>query len=106
MPGSRRASPTRRHGCLPSLPVSDRWRTEAVSSLDDARRLAEDNRLPLDVDDWTYAVMVRDGIAPPTRPESVLQPEGEYPGTGARHDLRQKSWDVLQRAREYIGLTI
>lgn len=84
---------------------SDRCRTEAVSSLEEARRLAEDNQLPLEVDDWTYTLMLRDGLAPPDRPEAVLQPTGDYPGAGAGHDNRQLSSDVLQQAPDFIGLT-
>jgi hypothetical protein len=82
------------------------WINLRVSSLDEALRVAAENGVELDVDDWTYAAMVADGAAPATRPERALRPEGEYPGTGpGDEDVRPLSLAVLQHAPDFIGLT-
>ncbi|MDT4971740.1 MAG: hypothetical protein QOG22_1883 [Pseudonocardiales bacterium] len=90
-----------------SIPTgSDGGRTEEVSSLDAALWVAAELGLELDVDDWTYALMVKDGVAPATRPMRALRSTGGYPGTGpGDHDMRQVSFDVLWHAPDFIGLT-
>ena len=77
-----------------------------VNSLDHALRVAGEHGLELDVDDWTYALMVKHGIAPPDRPIQVLRPTGEYPGTGpGDEDERPAQWEVIRQAPDFIGLT-
>jgi hypothetical protein len=90
-----------------SIPTgSDGGREEEVSSLDAALQVVAELGLDLDVDDWTYALMVKDGVAQVTRPVGALQPAGEYPGAGpVGEDVRQVSFDVLQHAPDFLGLT-
>jgi hypothetical protein len=77
-----------------------------VSSLDEALRVAAEHGLELDVDDWTYAVMVGEGAAPAERPARALQPHGDYPGTGpGDEDVRPGMLAVLRHAPDFVGLT-
>lgn len=90
-----------------SIPTGrDSWRTQEVSSLEDAFRVVDEHGLQLDVDDWTYARMVDEGVAPAARPDAAHRPPGVYPGTGpGDEDVRPLSWAVLQQAPDFIGLT-
>jgi hypothetical protein len=73
--------------------------------LSEAVRVAAEHGLELDVDDWTYALMVEHGAAPPMRPEQAQVPPGPYPGTGpGDDDVRPISWAVLEHAPDFLGL--
>jgi hypothetical protein len=95
------------HGWQVSIPTGTyNWIDVAVGSLDEALEVVAERGLRLDVDDWTYARMVEDGVAPLERPTGAHLPPGRYPGTGLRtEDWRPMSWSVLQHAPDFIGLT-
>jgi hypothetical protein len=81
-------------------------RSEEVSSLDAALRVASNHGLELDVDDWTYDLMVKEGLAPKARPEHALRPQGACPGAGpGDYDVRPVGFAILQHAPDFMGLT-
>ena len=91
-----------------SIPYSrDRAHDEHTASLPDALTRAAEVGLRLDVDEWTYDLMVGEGHAPAERPAAALRPTGEYPGTGVDPgvDTRLLSLAVLSHAADFMGLS-
>jgi hypothetical protein len=73
-----------------------------------ALRIVTELDVEIAVDDWAYALMVKDGVAPAIRPASVLTAATmDYPGTGSPRgpDDRQVSVEALGHAPDFLGLT-
>jgi hypothetical protein len=72
-----------------------------VASLDAALKFAADRDVDLELDDWTYELMVEEGAAPTTRPAQVLP---RTPVWG-EHAMRPASLQAVRRTTGFVGLS-